>query len=210
MADIEYISVLEDIKQFVLDDKLSYRGVCTEAEFDAVVEQCRIKQVEWKTAARDMQHCIEWDVWLYYFLDYNNAEANVDFPGRFQIAGDGPRARQFRLVEMRMILSKFEEQNIWKTKIEKLEKEEKSLGEEGQFEWEKLMNMALQKKKHGFLDFEYQQRKGFADRIHQFYKDKADGVRKEIELERMREYFKRRLEAIHEQLKAMIENGENV
>ncbi|TGO25483.1 hypothetical protein BPAE_0079g00300 [Botrytis paeoniae] len=215
MADLEYISILEDIKQFILNDKLSYRGFCTEEEFDATVERCRTKQVEWKTAARDMQQCIEWDVWVYYFLDHNNAEAIFYFPGRFQIAGDGPRARKFELVERGIMLSNFEVLNIWKARIEKLEREEKRLRDEGEVEWEKLMNMALQKKKRGYLDFEYKQRKGFADQIHQFYKVKADGVREEIdaseiELERMREYVKQRLEAIHEQLKAIIENGENV
>ncbi|KAF5875849.1 uncharacterized protein Bfra_002245 [Botrytis fragariae] len=203
MADLEYISVLEDIKQFVLNDKLSYRGICTEEEFDATVERCHAKQVEWKTAARDMQQCIEWDVWVFYFLDYNNAEAVVNFPGRFQIAGDGPRARKFELVERRIMLSNFEVLNIWKAKIEKLETEEKRLRDEGKFEWEKLMTAALQKKKRGYLDFENKQRKRFADQIHQFYKVKADGVREEInalevELERMGEYVKQRLEAIHQ------------
>lgn len=66
MAELEYISVLEDIKQLVLDYKLSYRGVCTEAEFDATVERCRFKQMKWKTSAQDLQNRIEWNVWLYY------------------------------------------------------------------------------------------------------------------------------------------------
>ncbi|KAF7922351.1 uncharacterized protein EAE97_011093 [Botrytis byssoidea] len=88
MADFEYISVLEDIKHLVLDDKLSFRGICTEAEFDTTIERCGVKQVEWKTAAQDMQQCIEWD-------------ELVGFPGKILVAGDGPRARQFNLVEMR-------------------------------------------------------------------------------------------------------------
>ncbi|TGO46405.1 hypothetical protein BOTNAR_0589g00030 [Botryotinia narcissicola] len=127
MADLEYVSVLEDIKHLVLDDKLSFRGICTETEFDTTIERCGVKQVEWKTAARDMQQCIEWDVWLYYLLDYNNAEELVCFPGKIQVTGDGPRARQFNLVEMRYLISQFKEHNIWKVEIEKLEKEEKRL-----------------------------------------------------------------------------------
>ncbi|KAF7898867.1 uncharacterized protein EAF01_008080 [Botrytis porri] len=215
MADLGYISVLNDIKQFVVEDKLSYRGVCTEGEFDATVERCRAKQVEWKTAVRDMQQCIEWNVWVYYFLDYNNAEANEDCHGRFQIAGDGPRARELRLVERRIILSEFEVLNIWKARIEKLEREEKRLRNEGEAEWERLMTAAHEKKKRGYLDFEYKQRKGFADQIRQYCKDKANRMREEIdeleiELERMREYVRQRLEAVQEQLEAMIESAENV
>ncbi|KAF7940547.1 uncharacterized protein EAE98_000674 [Botrytis deweyae] len=215
MADLEYISVLEDIKQFVLNDKLSYRGVCTEEEFDATVERCRAKQVEWKTPARDMQQCIEWDVWVYYFLDYNNVEAVVDVPGRFPIVGGGQRARKFETVERRIMLSNFEVLNVWKAKIEKMEMQEKKLRDDGKIEWERLMTAAHQKKKRGYLDFDYKLRKGVADQAHQFYRVKADGVREEIdeleiELERMRGYVKQRLDAIQEQLKAMIESAENI
>ncbi|TEY86532.1 hypothetical protein BOTCAL_0006g00120 [Botryotinia calthae] len=214
MAELEYISVLEDIKQLVLDYKLSYRGVCTEAEFDATVERFRFKQVKWKTSDQDLQNRIEWNVWLYYFLDYDNAEAIVDLLGRFRIAVDDPRARKFRLVEMRIVLSKFEERNDWKTKIEKLKKEEKSLRAEGEYEVKKLMNNALDKKRRSFLDFEHEQRKRVVELVHQFHKDRVDGVRKEIdaskiELEMMKEYVKKQLEDIHKQLKAMNENGEN-
>ncbi|EMR84879.1 hypothetical protein ACHAPC_007525 [Botrytis cinerea] len=208
MAELEYISVLEDIKQLVLDYKLSYRGVCTEAEFDATVERCRFKQMKWKTSAQDLQNRIEWNVWLYYFLDYDNAEAVVDFPGRFQIVVNDPRARKFRLVEMRIVLSKFEERNDWKTKIENLIKEEKSLRAEGNYEVKTLMNKALDKKRHSFLDFEHEQRKRVVERVCQFHKDRLDGMRKEIdaskiELKMMKEYVKKQLEDIHEQLKAM-------
>ncbi|TGO46404.1 hypothetical protein BOTNAR_0589g00020 [Botryotinia narcissicola] len=55
-----------------------------------------------------------------------------------------------------------------------------------------------------YPDFEYDRRKGFADRVHQSFKDKAGKVRKGIvelgiELKRMEDDF-------NEQLKAMIEN----
>ncbi|KAM0130923.1 hypothetical protein ACHAP3_007150 [Botrytis cinerea] len=181
MAELEYISVLEDIKQLVLDYKLSYRGVCTEAEFDATVERCRFKQMKWKTSAQDLQNRIEWNVWLYYFLDYDNAEAVVDFPGRFQIAVNDPQ---------------------------NLIKEEKSLRAEGNYEVKTLMNKALDKKRHSFLDFEHEQRKRVVERVYQFHKDRLDGMRKEIdaskiELKMMKEYVKKQLEDIHEQLKAM-------
>ncbi|KAF7885205.1 hypothetical protein EAF00_011023 [Botryotinia globosa] len=203
MADIEYVSVLEDIKHLVLDDKLSFRGICTESKFDATVECCRAKKAEWKTIAQDMQQCIEWDVWLYYFLDYNNAEELVGFPGRIQVAGDGPRARQFELVEMRYPISQFKEHNIWKKEIEKLEKEEKRLRDDGKSEWKKLTRR--------YPDFEYIQRNRFADRVHQSFKDKAGNLRKGIvelgtELKRMEDDVKQELRDVNKQLKAMIEN----
>lgn len=47
---------------------------------------------------------------------------------------------------MRIVLSKFEERNDWKTKIENLIKEEKSLRAEGNYEVKTLMNKALDKK----------------------------------------------------------------
>lgn len=50
------------------------------------------------------------------------------------------------MVEMRIVLSKFEERNDWKTKIENLIKEEKSLRAEGNYEVKTLMNKALDKK----------------------------------------------------------------
>ncbi|THV46697.1 hypothetical protein BGAL_0366g00040 [Botrytis galanthina] len=195
MAGLEYVSVLEDIKHLVLDDKLSCRGICTEMGFDATVERCRAKQAKWKTTAQDMQQCIEWDVWLYYckylliqnpiyigsvlrnvklssrlHLDYNNAQELVGFPGRIQVASDNPRARQFELVETRYLISQFKEHNIWKVEIEKLKREEKKLRDEGKSEREKLVKAA----------------RHICSRISRFYRFQANAITRDKNIKKNR------------------------
>ncbi|KAF7960196.1 hypothetical protein EAE96_001794 [Botrytis aclada] len=197
MATFQYVSVLEEIKQFVLNENLSYRGVCMETEFNETIGVCRIKHMVLGTATRDRQLCIDWDVWVHYFLEFNNAEAKVDIPRIIQIVGDGPRAQKCRLVEKKLVLSKFEEKNDWKTKIEKLEIEEKLLRDNVKLSWKTFMIDAIEKKKPSGLDFESIQRMGFVERVSQDYKDRADIAREwigltEIELEGMKEYAKKK------------------